>query len=220
MFLNVPSEFRARANQEIRNSVGSFKSSADADIKVCFGIRGYGPTWPLPQLLKGNPRKIMYENHIPAPLYPHFSMGQPHPWLDSKNMVCWEFSAFPFVHDWLKMVGSRRRAIQGKNKYRRLHANPSQSLGRSHNNQGILLALLPQTLTSVRPGFMDHLPPHRGILRVPSRPPKLPLRHPVRWSLYLSQIIRSSTCVQAMTYRIGLLIYLWTGPNPLTKFLN
>ena len=70
------------------------------------------------------------------------------------------------------MVGSRRHAIQGKIKYRRLHANPSQSLGRSHSNQGILLALLPQTLTSVRPGFMDHLSPHRGIPRVPSRPPE------------------------------------------------
>ena len=146
-----------------------------------------------PSTTKRQPKK----NHVwelhPDPTMPHFPIVQPHPWLDSKNMVCWEFSAFPFVHDWLKMVGSRRRAIQGKNKNRRLHANPSQSLGRSHSNQGILLVLLPQTLTSVRPGFMDHTPPHRGIPRVPSRSPKLPLRYPVRWSFYPSQITCSSS---------------------------
>ena len=92
------------------------------------------------------------------PHYAPLSYCQPHPWLDSKNMVCWEFSAFPFVHDWLKMVGSRRCAIQGKNKNRRLHANPSQSLGCSHSNQGILLVLLTQTLTSHGPSIITWQP--------------------------------------------------------------
>ena len=75
MSLNVRPESRGRAILETRNSVGSFQISTIADAKVCFSS-GYGPTWPLPELMKGHPWKI--ENYTQAPYAP-LSYGHPHP---------------------------------------------------------------------------------------------------------------------------------------------
>ena len=135
-------------------------------------------------------------------------------------MVYWEFSAFPHAYyDWLKMVGSRRCAIQGKNKNRRLHANPSQSLGRSHSNQGIWLVLLPQTLTSVSPGGSSAAS-QRDTKSTLTSPRSLGLRNPIRWSLLFTQIdIRSFSCY-TKNYYLVLLTKIYHLVSRIVVFLT
>ena len=69
-------------------------------------------------------------------------------------MVFWVFSAFPYVHAWPKMVGSLTKCYLGYDRVSSTIPYPSPSLGRSYSNQGILLVLLTQTLTSHEPSMI------------------------------------------------------------------
>ena len=92
------------------------------------------------------------------------------------------------------MVGRRRVAITGLLSSRRITLVHPSLLVAIYRNQGIPLALLPQTLTSVCPGGSSAAS-QRDTKSTLTSPRSLGLRNPIRWSLLFTQTdIRSFPC--------------------------